>query len=192
VFYASFLLLDRSLAPPARATAAKVLVALDLAPRVCLVLMLPSGLTLAGLLGLSPLRGAWLVLVWALALGWLAVVLSIHRAHGTAAGLTRADAWFRALLVVALLVVAATSLAGAGPLLSAKLAFKVALFAVAVACGLGIRLALRPFGPALAAVVGGTATEADERTLAATMRRSRPLVLVIWAAVLGAAALGVS
>jgi hypothetical protein len=194
VFYASFLLLDRSLAPAARGAVARLLVALDLAPRVCLVLMLPSGLTLAGLLGLSPVRGGWLLLGWALALGWLAVVLALHQTHGSAAGgrLAVGDAWFRGLLVVVLVVVAATSLAGAGPLLSATVAWKVLLFAVAVACGLGIRLALRPFGPALAAVVAGTASEADERALATTMRRSRPLVLVIWAAVLAAAALGVS
>ena len=39
---------------------------IDLVPRSCLILLFPVGLTLADGLGLSPVTGAWLLLVWVL------------------------------------------------------------------------------------------------------------------------------
>lgn len=190
VFYVSFRVLDRDLLPATRAAMARVLLALDLAPRVCLVLMLPVGLTLAAGLRLSPIQGPWLIAVWLASLVWLAVVLAIHRTHS--APLTLADGWFRALLAVVLLGAAMTSLAGAGPFATGWLALKVALFAVAVACGLGIRLVLRPFGPALAALLAGEVSDDVEHALARSLRRTYPLVFGIWGAVLAAAALGIA
>jgi hypothetical protein len=68
---------------------------------------------------------------------------------------------------------------------------KVALYTAAIACGLGIRLTLRPFGPAFGALMGGGSTPEVERALKRSVDGCLPYVFGIWAAVLGAAALGV-
>ena len=44
---------------------------IDLVPRSCLILLFPVGLTLADGLGMSPVTGLWLLLVWAGFLVWL-------------------------------------------------------------------------------------------------------------------------
>lgn len=190
VFYVSYAVTDRSLAPETRGRMARALVALDLSPRICLVLMLPVGLTLAADLGLSPVQGRWLALAWVAAVVWLAVVLTVHRTHSVT--LARADGAFRALLAAVLVVTGAASIPGAGPFTPGWLGVKVALFGVAIGCGLGIRLLLRPFGPALATVVGGRGTDADEAVVARALGRTRPLVLVIWGVLVVSAALGIA
>lgn len=190
VFYVSYAVTDRALSPETRGRMARTLVALDLSPRICLVLMLPVGLTLAADLGLSPVRGGGLVLVWAAAAVWLAGVLAIHRTQ--AAGLVRADGLLRAVLAVVLVVAGIVSLGGQGPFTPGWLGVKVALFGVAIGCGLAIRVLLRPFGPALAAVLGGGATARDEAVLAGALARTRPLVLVIWAVLVVSAGLGIA
>lgn len=190
VFYVSYAVVDRALAPETRGRMARTLVALDLSPRICLVVMLPVGLTLAADLGLSPVREGWLVLAWVASLAWLGAVLAIHRTHSAA--LARADGVFRAVLAAALVVAGVLSLGGNGPFVPGWLGAKVTLYGLAVACGLGIRLVLRPFGPALAAVVGGRGTAADEAAVSGALARSRPLVLVIWAALVLSAGLGIA
>jgi hypothetical protein len=192
VYYISYRVLDRDLAPATRGAMARVLLNLDLAPRICLVLMLPVGLTLASNLGAVALGGAALAVIWVGALGWLGVVLSIHRAHGTAVRLTLGDGIFRGLLVLTLLGLVVWSLATGGPLRTAWVPLKVGLFALAMACGLGIRVLLRPFGPALGRLLGGDTSEEVEGALARSLARTRPLVLVIWASVITAAALGIA
>ena len=193
VFYTSFFVLNRDLSTETRLQMAKVLLNLDLGPRICLVLMLPVGFTLAGEMGISPVTGPWLAAIWVAAIAWLAVVLTIHVQHGSKLGtlLTKGDGVFRGLLVLVLAAVAVTSLVGDGPLLTTWLPVKILLFAVALASGLGIRLALKPFGPALQQLVAGEQIERAEGDLARSMRATYPLVITIWLAIVGAAAMGV-
>jgi hypothetical protein len=192
VYYVSYRVLDRELAPATRGAMARVLLNLDLAPRICLVLTLPVGLTLASNLGAVPLGGAALGAIWVAALAWLGVVLSIHRAHGTAVRLTLGDGIFRGVLVVSLFGLVVWSLVTGGPLRTAWVPLKVGLFAIAVGCGLGIRILLRQFGPALGALLAGDTSPGVEETLSRSLARTRPLVLVIWACVVSAAALGIA
>ncbi len=193
VFYSHFYVLRRDLSPQTRAVAAKIMLALDLSPRVCLVLMLPVGLTLAGWSGLSPLAGPWLVAVWVAGLAWLAMVVTIYRRESTPLGhrLRSVDLVVRATVIVALLATAVSSLAGAGPYRTSWLAWKVVAYAVAVAGGLGIRFALAPFGPAFGELMASGSSDRVETAMAGALARVRPLVFVVWAAVLTAAALGV-
>jgi hypothetical protein len=194
VFYVSFRVLNRELSVETRAQMAQVLLNLDLAPRICLVLIFPVGLTLAAQMGVVPLGGGWLAAVWVASLTWLAVVVTIHREHGSARGqvLAKGDTWFRGLLVVALLALVAWSLGTGEPFRTAWLAWKVGLYALAMACGLGIRIVLRSFGPALGALLAGDRSAENETRLAASLRRTYPLVWTIWAAVVAAAYLGIA
>ncbi|MGC4956001.1 hypothetical protein ACLQ2P_22485 [Actinomadura citrea] len=202
VFYSSRYVLKPDLTPAARATALNVMSGLDLGPKICLVLFLPSGVTLmaldphgAELLG-APALDRWRVaLVWAFALAWLAATIADHRTHGRFPWVRRADWTIRIALIAALAAVAAYTLLADRPFGVTTeprwLGGKVALYTAAIACGLGIRLTLRPFGPAFGALTGGGSTPEVERTLRRSVDGCLPYVFGIWAAVLGAAALGV-
>jgi hypothetical protein len=199
VFYASRFVLRPDLAPAARTVAARIMAVLDLSPRVCLVLMLPSGVSL---LAADPrgaaLAGGWRVAaVWVLSLAWLGLVLADFRLPpGPRHDLVRRlDLAVRCVLVAGLLAVAAYTLLAARPFGVGTnprwLGGKVGLYALAMACGIAIRYRLRPFGPAFAAVVAGRSTPDTERTLTRSVRTSVPYVAVIWVCVVGAAVLGV-
>ncbi|OLT37883.1 hypothetical protein BJF79_28715 [Actinomadura sp. CNU-125] len=202
VFYSSRYVLRPDLAPAARATALNVMSGLDLGPKICLVLFLPSGVTLmalephgAELFG-APAFGWWRVLlVWLFAAAWLAATIADHRTHGRFPWVRRADWTVRVGLIAALAATAAYTLLADRPFGVTTdprwLGGKVALYTAAIACGLGIRLTLRPFGPAFAALMGGGATAATERTLRRAVDGCLPYVFGIWASVLAAAALGV-
>ncbi|MFC5751305.1 hypothetical protein [Actinomadura rugatobispora] len=202
VFYSSRYVLKPDLAPAARAAALSVMSGLDLGPKVCLVLFLPSGVTLmaldphgAELFG-APAFGWWQVtLVWIFALAWLAATVADHRTHGGFPWVRRADWAVRIALVAALAVVAGYTLLADRPFGVGTdprwLGAKLALYTLAIACGLGIRVTLRPFGPAFDALLGGGSTPQVERALKRSVDGCLPYVFGIWAAVLGAAALGV-
>ncbi|MFC9971098.1 hypothetical protein ACFVH6_09380 [Spirillospora sp. NPDC127200] len=202
VFYSSRYVLRPDLAPAARATALNVMSGLDLGPKICLVLFLPSGVTLmalephgARMFG-APAFTAWqLALVWAFSLAWLAATVVDHRAHGRFRWVRRADWAVRTGLVAALAVVALYTLLAARPFGVTTdprwLGGKLALYTLALACGLGIRLTLRPFGPAFGALMAGGSTPEAERVLKRSVDGCLPWVFGIWASVLAAAALGV-
>ena len=105
VFHSSYWVANPDNPPEVRAAAAKILFWLDQVPRICMTMMLPTGLQLAwqaGLLGFgSPVMGA----IWLAAFAWLAMVLYLHAASpsGTKTLLTRFDFWFRLALSLALL-----------------------------------------------------------------------------------------
>jgi hypothetical protein len=196
-FYASRFVADAALPGAARGVAARIMLGVDLAPRVTMPLMLASGVQLAQGPGALP-GGAWLVAgTWLLCLGWLAVVLAIHHRGADAAGLVRFDLGFRVLLIAGLVAVA---LAVAMP---GYVALKLLAFAATVACGLMIRMHLRPFGPAFARALrptgeGGDAADnanadADANanaTVARSIARCKPYVLAIWALLVLCAAAG--
>jgi hypothetical protein len=202
VFYSSRFVLRPDLTPAARATALSVMSGLDLGPKICLVLFLPSGVTLmalephgAELFGV-PVFGRWqVVLVWLLALGWLAATIADHRTHGRFPWVRRADWAVRIGLIAALAALSAYTLLADRPFGVTTdprwLGGKVALYTAAIACGLGIRLTLRPFGPAFGALIGGGSTPEVERALKRSVDGCLPYVFGIWAAVLSAGALGI-
>jgi hypothetical protein len=202
VFYSSRYVLKPDLTPAARATALSVMSGLDLGPKVCLVLFLPSGVTLmalephgAQLFG-APVFAWWRVaLVWLFALAWLAATVAGHRAPGRFPWVRRADWAIRIGVIAALAAVAAYTLFADRPFGVTTeprwLGGKVALYTAAIACGLGIRLTLRPFGAAFGTLMGGGSTPEIERVLKRSVDGCLPYVFGIWTAVLGAAALGV-
>lgn len=111
--------------------------------RYALVLQAGLGTMLAALSGLLPGGEGLAVAAGAAALGWLAFVEIVHRLRHRPAGarLALIDRWSRHLLILLLLAIA-LGLVGAGWGLPAWLRWKLALFAVVMACGVGIRLAL--------------------------------------------------
>lgn len=190
VFYTARFVVDRSQTPSARAMAGRILFALDMGPRICLVLMLPVGLLLARNMGLVPISGVVLAAIWLASLAWLGLVVWLHSHHDAIA--SAVDLGIRIALAIGLVGLGLVSLASDGPLATTWLPAKVLAYAFTVACGLGIRLQLRSFGTPFASVVAGTATPEDETLLNRTVKSTYPLVFAIWIALVVAAGLGIA
>jgi hypothetical protein len=195
VFWSSRYVLKPELPPAARATALKIMSGLDLGPKICLVLFLPSGITL---MALDP-HGTGIFTWWLVTLTWLGAAfwlwLTIKSHHHPIPWVRRADWTIRITLIIALGSAALYTLFTDRPFgvdTNPKwLGAKVLLYTVAIACGLGIRLTLRPFGPAFGALMSTGSTPEVESTLKRSIDGCLPYVWGIWLSVLAAAALGV-
>lgn len=193
VFYSSYVLCDESKSAEVRVSAAKILFALDQAPRICMTLMLPLGIHLAASMGYIT-APAWLVpLTWVVGLGWLAMVLALHfLAHQRDLQLLTAfDLWFRVALVLSLLATAALAVNAQLTAVSAWAGWKLGIFGLLVGCGLLVRVKLKPFGPAFGRLVSGAAGPKDNQDIRRSIGGSRPFVMIIWLGLLINSALGV-
>ena len=132
--------------------------------RYALALQVGLGTALAGMLGYLP--GGRSLALWALAgmLAWLVLIEAVHRTrHGhRGPALARLDRGIRYGLMVVLVGMAGAALAGRLPL-APWLAAKLGLLAGAVACGLGIRMALVHFFRVFRAATTDPAREPDLR-----------------------------
>ncbi|GIF26101.1 hypothetical protein BJ973_003371 [Actinoplanes tereljensis] len=199
VFYSSRFVIDPSLTPAARLTALKIMSGLDLGPKICLILFLPSGLTLisldahgADLFGLKLL----LAPIWAGAFVWVWLMYTDHHAPGKHPLVKRID-W-----VIRIAVIAGMTGAGLYTLIASEpfgvttnprwLGAKVLLYSLAIAAGLGIRRTLRPFGAAFGQVMAGSAGPETESVLRRSVNGCLPYVWAIWISVLLAGLLGVA
>lgn len=199
VFYSSRFVTDPGVRPEARAVAARVMHAVDMAPRVCLVLILPSGVTLMALddLGRATFGGWPLVLVWLAALAWLSLVILdyVRQPQRYADLVHRLDFAVRITLVVGLLGVALYTVVVSEPFgVSSNpkwLAGKVAAYALCILGGLMIRVKLKPFGPAFAKMMAAGSTPEVEAEIRGSVRGCLPFVYLIWIMVVVAAFLGV-
>ena len=192
VFYSSRFVVDTGRSREARLTAAKIMLDLDLVPRICLSLMLTVGGLLNEFYGIP--HPAW-QLVGLILLGpfWLGMVLFLHLREGSAAAhrVQRLDFAFRWFMIAALVASFSYSLAtgrlDAYPWIAAKLL----IFAFLIFCGLMIRVRMPPFAAGLRALAADQATPDTDRRMRESLARMRPWVLAIWAGVLASAVLGV-
>ncbi|MGW0364684.1 hypothetical protein [Streptomyces sp. NPDC002990] len=198
VYVSSRYVLKLGLPFAARSTALSVMSVLDLGPKVCLVLILPSGITLMALEphGAGRLLNGWSAsATWVFAALWLWLTVREHHRPGHHPWIRRADWAIRIALTGALWGVGLYTLLAAEPFGVTTdprwLGGKVLLYATAIACGLGIRLRLRPFGAAFAALAAAGSSEGVERSLRRAVNGCVPYVAGIWTCVLAAAALGV-
>ncbi|MBK7262980.1 MAG: hypothetical protein IPI03_14360 [Rubrivivax sp.] len=188
-FYAAGLVVRRDLSPEARVTAARIMAATDLAPRVAMPLTVASGFHLAVASGFLSLPLAAVVAAWTLCAAWLGMVLMLHHQPGLTM-LVRIDFAWRVALVAGLLVVALMGFTQAWAQPAPWLALKLAAFAATVFCGLMIRVRVRPFGPAFAQLARGCADDTVNRDIAQSLGGARPWVVGIWALLLLAAFTG--
>lgn len=189
-FYASFHATRSNVPLAGRATAFRIMMGLDLVPRICMPLMFPVGLSLAAGEGWLTVSGESAVAVWLLGLAWMGVAVGAHLVHqgGWARLVRRIDFWLR----VGFMVTAAIS--GIAVVLMESgltwLGCKMMIFASTVFCGLMVRRSMTPVLAAIQRTMGGTAETADVVAIAAAMKICRHWVLIIWALLLLAAAFG--
>lgn len=199
VFYSSRFILKPELSVQARGIAVKIMHVVDMAPRICLVLFLPSGVTLmaADDLGRDVFGGWPLAAVWLLSLIWLWLVIADYRRRPGRFGdlVHRTDFTVRCALVAGLLGTAAYTFAADEPFGVTSnpkwLAGKVAAYALCIAGGLMIRVKLRPFGAAWGKLLTEGSDPEVERDIRGAVQGCIPYVLAIWALVVLAALLGV-
>lgn len=199
VYYTSRFVTDPETSIPARLVAGKIMDVVDMSPRICLVLFLPSGVTLMALSELGrDVFGGWpLILIWIASLGWLALVILDHRKQPErfADLFHRTDYVVRILLVLGLLGVAAYTAIASEPFGVQSnpkwLAGKVAAYALCILGGLMIRVRLQPFAPAFAKLMTSGSSPEVEGQINRSVRGTLPYVYLIWFLVLLAAFLGV-
>lgn len=193
VFYASRFVSNPDLGREARKTAAAIMLAVDMSPRICMVLILPAGLHLAAIRQQLPISDPALAVMWLAALAWLGLVLAVHFVHAqpAARALQRTDFVLRIVVIGATAGPAVWHLVDPDWIRGDWIALKLFLFAVTVACGLAIRIALKPFGPAFASLMEEGSRPATEGAIQRSLTRARPFVIAIWIALVLEAALGI-
>ncbi len=156
---------------------------IDMAPRTCLVLMAPVGLTLAVNYG-SPIHGLALALVWIVALAWLWLVWQVHLKQDEPLGkrLWKIDFAIRTAVMAGFVGFGAWCLVTGGPIPERWLALKMLLFGLIILAGIIVRILL--LAPA-AAAPRAIASKKDGRN------RIRQVVFMIWGLVAVIAFLGV-
>jgi hypothetical protein len=192
VFYSSRFVVDASRSREARLTAAKIMLGLDLIPRICMSLMLTVGGLLNEFYGVR--HPAWeLVALVALGPFWLGMVLFLHLREGSAVAhkVQRFDFGFRWCMVAAILVSAVHSLIDGRLDAYPWLAAKLVIFAFLVFCGLMIRVGMPPFAAGLRALAADRVTPEVDARMRASLARMRRWVVAIWVGVLASAVLGV-
>ncbi len=192
VFYCSYFVANEKLPTDVRVATAKILFALDQAPRICMTLMLPLGTHLAWRLGALPIDTGTMTIIWLLAAAWLAMVITLHSARQSKGKtiLTTFDFWFRLSLSLGLIGVGGAALSAASAAIPYWVAAKLMIFGSLVGCGLIVRIKLRRFGPAFTKLASGDASDADNAAIRDSLGATRPFVVTIWAGLLGSAALG--
>ncbi len=192
VFYSSSFVVDPKVNPAARLVAARIMVNLDLVPRICMTLMLTVGGVLSHYEGVEHLGWQW-PLILLLAPVWLGMVLFIHMNEGKAVAktVTRIDFWFRWLIVIS--VCASAILATVtGRLAPAPwIAGKLLIFAGMVFCGLMIRRYIGPYIQGIHALAKGGITPDQDDAMSRSLAKCRTFVYAIWAGLVLETVIGV-
>ena len=194
VFYSSNFVINPKLSNETRLSAAKIMLDLDLIPRICMTLMLTVGGLLAHELNFEH---PTILYIGIILLGpfWLTMVLAIHFNEGKPLGkqLSKIDYYFRCFMVVAILIsvgiaVVQDRLAGA-PWLVAKLV----IFAFLIFCGIMIRRHLPAFVGGLHKMSKGEVmSDEDNAKMAKGLGDARPWVWAIWAGVFIEGVMGIA
>lgn len=191
-FYASRFVVRSDLSNESRSTALTIMMGCDQGPRFAMPLILPLGLHLAHITGLFAVSDVWLTITWLLAAIWVTTVMVLHFAHGKSfiPALTQFDFYFRAVMIVGLLALSIYALMTGNILKADWLATKLLIFALLVACGLMIRVGLKPFMTGWGKLMAGDTSDAVNQQIQQAIAKCRPYVYAIWVGLLICAAFG--
>ena len=192
VFYSSGFVVNENLSKETRLIASKIMLNLDLFPRMCLSLMLTVGGILSEFKGLE--HPLW-QMIGIILLGpfWLGMVLTIHFNHGKAWAqrLTQFDFWFRWAVIIGILISVGYSFSTGRLAPAPWIGGKLVIFAFLVFCGIMIRMALKGFIEGLRAIGMDAVTPESNAGMRASLARVRPWVLAIWVGLVVETYLGV-
>lgn len=192
-FYSSRYVVDPQLSPAQRHTALKIMLGCDQGPKLCMPLIFALGFSMSTQLSYIVVPALVTIVVWIVALLWFANVNYLYFTQNLAAKarLTKIDLWFRVIVVLGLLVAGISALVSESFIRADWLALKILIFAVLVACGIYIRLQLKPFVSAFGQLMTQGSSPEIEQVLSRSLARCRPAVYLIWTGLLVNAALGI-
>jgi len=167
-----------------------LVMAIDVAPRISLVLMLPVGFTLALAWG-APLPASALPVLWAGAAAWIAVLLWVHFAHANPMIRTvlQLDLALRVLVLAGMLVLGLRGLLAEDGVVPGWLSAKFLLFAAIIADGIVLRWISGQWHPAIAVLQAGD-TATGEEMLRVRRRKAIVAALTMWLLIATAAFIG--
>lgn len=167
----------------------ELVMAIDIAPRMALVLMLPVGFSLAIAWG-APLPASALPVLWLAAALWIGVLLRVHFApgHPATGALLRADLALRVLILAGMLVLGVRGLSAESSV-PGWLGVKFLLFAAIIADGIVLRWISGQWRPAIQRLEAGD-TAIGEELLRVRRQKAIVAALLMWLLVGGAAFIG--
>jgi hypothetical protein len=192
-FFSSRQVVRSDIGVEARQVALKIMLACDQGPKLAMPAIFALGFQMAVSMQIL-LAPVWVTaLVWLACLYWFCNVLVLYFNEGKpfTARLSQIDFGFRLVVIALLLLSAAHGLAGGSWLVADWVAWKMLVFAALVACGVMIRLNLKPFGPAFVSLVSEGPSEQANAVLEQSVDRCKPWVWAIWAGLFLNAAIGV-
>jgi len=161
--------------------------------RNAMILSVPLGFTLAAMLGLVPIEGVWMAMLWIASAIWFWFMWLVHwrRKAPEGAALARWDWRVRYPMIAFFACSALWSLHAGWPYPAPWLALKVLLFAGGMVCGIVVRHYIREaYRSALPAIAADRATTADNVEFAALMRKATAALVVLWVLLFTIGALG--
>ncbi|MGI9308749.1 MAG: hypothetical protein ACR2P6_05775 [Gammaproteobacteria bacterium] len=192
VFYSSGFAADASLGIEARMTAAKIMLALDIVPRVCGAIMLTVGGLLSEYVGVT--HPTWqLIAIIMLAPIWATMEVIMHFKYDTplGQGIAKLDNPFKILIMIACVASVAWSFS-TGRLDEAPwVGYKILVFAWIVFCSLMINKTIGPYVVGIQRIAEGKINDAENLAMAASLKQVKWAVLGIWAGLLIEMFLGV-
>ena len=181
VFYSSGFAADAKLGLEARMTAAKIMLSLDLVPRVCGALMLTVGGLLSEFVGIE--HPTWqLVGIVMLAPTWLALELILHFKHDTqlGKGLQRFDAPFKWLIIMSCVGSVSWSFYTGRLAEEPWVGYKILVFAAIIFCSLMINRTIGPYVVGIQRIAAGVINDAENAAMALSLQRAKWAVVGIW------------
>ena len=174
-----------------RVLALRMALKIDVMPRLSFALMFPVGLELAAARGLVEPAAGLRGLAWIVSAAWVAIVIGMTRATGTAAEpLKHANVALHWALFLAVTAIGVTSVLGLGPFPDGWLGWKILLFGLIFFCGIMIDREFAPVSPAFARLGAEGSTPAIEQDIRGAIDRSIRWVLALYTLVLVIAFLG--
>ncbi|MGJ8563071.1 MAG: hypothetical protein ACSHXY_05910 [Alphaproteobacteria bacterium] len=167
---------------PERLTILKLLVIIDMGPRIAWCLMIASTISLVKASGYWDVPVLGVCAAWAISLLWLWLTISVHKAGQTpsAAKLKSVETFLKLVLAGFYLGLGVLSFAMDSPLEPNWLAAKAFLFGLVFVAAIMIDVMFKPVGPLLIAVIENGSTDETEIPLRRTMDRSRFWVRVTY------------
>ena len=191
-FLASRHVVREDIGPESRATALKIMLACDQGPKSSMPLIFPIGLQMGQVIGVTALPAWLMAVVWLVALVWSVNVQYLYFTDNRAARVkvTQFDFGLRIAVILAILYYAGGGLLSDGWISADWMAWKMLIFAGLVACGLLIRVKLKPFVIAFGQMMTTGASPAVNSAMTAALGQVRPYVWLIWLGLFANAAIG--
>lgn len=191
-FFGSQYVIKTDIGAQARAIALKIMLACDQGPKMAMPLIFPIGLQMAVISNLVSIPFSVMMMIWSIAVLWLANVLYLHVSENAAgkALVTRVDFYLRLLVVLLISVYAIAGLIDSSLIRADYISYKMLIFALLVSFGLMVRVSLKDFMPAFAELKASGASDSINARMTRSMKLAKPWVWGIWVGLFANAMIG--